>query len=71
MAVNYDVPFVLLVLAVPGLAALTVLRPGALLRYRPDPLVYECLAMLLSVLVISVITSSSIGPPVLLSLYHL
>ena len=31
MAVNYGVPFVLLVLAVPGLAALTVLRPGCLL----------------------------------------
>lgn len=64
MAVNYGVPFVLLVLAVPIAAAAAVLRIRPLRRYWPDPLVYECLGMLLAFLVMSVITSSSIGTPV-------
>lgn len=64
MAVNYGVPFVLLILALPLVVAGAVLRPRALLRYWPDPLVFECLGMLLAFLVMSVITSSSIGTPV-------
>lgn len=64
MAVNYGIPFVLLILAVPLLAAAAVLRPRALLRHWPDPIVFECLAMLLAFVVMSVITSSSIGTPI-------
>lgn len=64
LAVNYGVPFLLLVLAIPLAAAAAVLRPRELRRYWPDPIVYECLGMLLSVLVMSLISSSSIGTPV-------
>ena len=63
IGVNYGLLGLLPILAVPLLALATVLRPGPLRRRWPDPVVYECLGILLALFITSMITSTSIGSP--------
>lgn len=63
IGVNYGLLGLVPILVVPLLALGTVLRPRPLLRSWPNPVVYECLGILLALLITSLITSTSIGSP--------